>query len=83
MRNIIKDAYDSAAAVAMKNIINDSIVANADEIIENAIDDLKNDIDTMIEEKIDDTIKQITDTILKNDENLITELIMKKYKGKN
>ena len=83
MRNIIKDAYDSASAVAMKNIINDSIVANADEIIENAIDDLKNDIDTMIEEKIDDTIKQITDTILKNDENLITELIMKKYKGKN
>jgi hypothetical protein len=83
MRNFIKDAYDSAAAVAMKNIINDSIVANADEIIENAIDDLKNDIDTMIEEKIDDTIKQITDTILKNDENLITELIMKKYKGKN
>ena len=83
MRNIIKDAYDSAAAVAMKNIINDSIVANADEIIENAIDDLKNDIDTMINEKIDDTIKQITDTILKNDENLITDLIMKKYKGKN
>jgi hypothetical protein len=83
MRNIIKDAYDSAAAVAMKNIINDSILANADEIIENAIDDLKNDIDTMIEEKIDDTIKQITDTILKNDENLITDLIMKKYKGKN